>query len=78
MANPKIVNGKITVLLKTFDGSYVKDTMHVDLAREMLDRAESDASVPGFELVCEPYRFETEQVEAKLTRKSKKDVDFDD
>lgn len=71
MANPKIENGKVNYMLKTFDGSYVMDSMPIDQAQEMLSRAEVDGSVPGYELVCDAYRFETEKVEMKLSRKSK-------
>lgn len=73
MPTPKFVNDKITYMLKTFDGSYVKGTMYKSEANIFLSNAKADHSVPGFELVNGPYRFETEEIVLKL-KKSKKET----
>lgn len=73
MPNPKFVDGMITYKVKTFDGSYVVGQMPEAEAKVFLANAEVDASEPGFELVNEPYRFETEEVVLKLTKKTKKE-----
>lgn len=72
MVNPKFVDGKIKYLLKTFDGSYVSSEMYEDEAKVFLSGAEQNGDVPGFELVKEPYRFETEQIVLKLNKSKKK------
>lgn len=74
MPTPKFVDGRITYMMRTFDGSYFQGTMSEAEAKIMLSKAKEDASVPGFELVNGPYLFETEQVEVKLTSKKKKDI----
>ena len=71
MANPKIVDGKVKFMLKTFDGSYVNGEMPIEDARPLLANATEDASVPGYGLVSEPYRFEHEEIVLKLNRKKK-------
>lgn len=71
---PKFVDDRITYMLQTFDGSYVQGTMYKSEANVFLSNAEADHSVPGFELVNGPYRFETEEVVLKL-KKSKKETD---
>lgn len=71
---PKIEDGKIKYLFHTFDGSYVCGEMSEAEAKVQLEDAKPDASVPGFELVNEPYRFETKAYEMKLNR-SKKEKD---
>lgn len=73
MPTPKFVDDRITYMLKTFDGSYVQGTMFKAEANAFLANAEADYSVPGFELVNGPYRFETEEVVLKLNKKGKKD-----
>ena len=74
MPTPKFVDDKIKFMLKTFDGSYVTGEMYKSEANVFLSSADSDGSVPGFELVSGAYRFETEAVTAKL-RKKKADID---
>lgn len=74
MPTPKFVDDKITYMLKTFDGSYVQGTMYRSEANLFLSNAEADHSVPGFELVNGPYRFETEEIVLKLNKKSKKET----
>lgn len=75
MAQPKFVDGKIKYMLRTFDGSYVTGEMFESEANVFLSNAETDYSVPGFELVNDPYRFETEEVVLKLNKKGKKEND---
>ena len=70
--SPKIVDGKIKYMLRTFDGSYVQGEMFESEARVLLSNAEQNGDVPGFELVTEPYRFETEQIVLKLNKSKKK------
>lgn len=70
--SPKIVDGKIKYMLKTFDGSYVKGEMFESEARVFLSRAKQNGDWPGYELVAEPYRFETEQIVLKLNKGKKK------
>lgn len=70
--SPKIVDGKIKYMLRTFDGSYVTGEMYESEARVFLSGAEQNGDVPGFELVKEPYRFETEQIVLKLNKGKKK------
>lgn len=74
MADPKIVNGKIKYLLKTFDGSYVSGEMFEDEARVFLSGAKKSSEVPGYELSKDNYLFETKEVELTLGRKSKKET----
>lgn len=71
MVNPKVVDGKIKYMLKTFDGSYVRGEMPIEDARPLLADAKEDSSVPGYGLVKEPYRFEHEELVLKLNRKKK-------
>lgn len=71
MVNPKVVDGKINYMLKTFDGSYVRGSMPIEDARPLLADTKEDSSVPGYGLVNEPYRFEHEEVVLKLNRKKK-------
>ena len=77
MPTPKVVDGKVKYRLKTFDGSYVEGQMYESEARTVLADAETDASVPGWELRSGAYIFETNKVEMKLS-KSKKQKDLDD
>lgn len=75
MANPKFVDGMIKYMMKTFDGSYVTGEMLESEAKVLLSGAETDASVKGYELVKEPYRFATEEVIFKLNRSKKEKTD---
>lgn len=75
MAKPKFVDGKIKYMVKTFDGSYVTGEMFESEANVILSEAKEDASVKGYELVKEPYRFETEEVVLKLGRGKKENSD---
>lgn len=75
MAQPKFVDGKIKYMLRTFDGSYVTGEMFESEAKVLLSNAKTDASVIGYELVSEPYRFETEEMELKLNRSKKEKPD---
>lgn len=76
MATPKFVDGKITYMMRTFDGSFVQGQMYESEANILLSKAKEDPTVSGFELVNGPYLFETKQ-EVKPTSKKKKD-DFDE
>lgn len=75
MAQPKFVDGKIKYMLRTFDGSYVSGEMFESEARVLLSNAKTDSSIIGYELVSEPYRFETEEIELKLNRSKKEKPD---
>ena len=75
MANPKFVDGMIEYVLKTFDGTYVKNKMSEAEAKVMLSDAKTDGSMPGYELRNGNYYFATEEVEMKLGRSKREKTD---
>ena len=67
----KVRDGIVKYLYTAADGSFVEGAKQIELLQDAINKAEVDASIPGFDLKSGDYYFETETVSVKLKKSAK-------